>query len=126
MTKNNHQCIDISLRMIPTKLHFVANLSNIDYTLNQTFSAALFQHKGSRFILGFIENSSTLPQEIYIISQSVDNVVVRIRAPLDPTFAEITSVVSTDKVKRIALPSTVRMKKGEVTGKGECLRHLLT
>ena len=60
-----------------------------------------------------------MPPEIYIISQSVDNVVVRVRAQLDPTFAEINSVVSPDKVERIALPSTLRMKKDEVSGKGE-------
>ena len=97
----------------------------MNYTFNQTFFAALFQHKGSRFILGFIENSSTLPPEIYIISQSVENVFARIRAPLDPTFAEIFSVVSPDKVKRIELPSSVRMTKGEVSGKGEFFGHLL-
>ena len=85
------------------------------------FHAAFFESKRNRSVFGFVEVNSTLPPKIYIVSQSPEDVFITTRAPLDPTFEQIITVVLPDQVKCITLSASMRMSNVETGHKGNFL-----
>ncbi len=76
-------------------------------------------HLGTRFILGFMENNSTVPPEVLVIPQSTQTVNVTIRLPLQQGLLDVTTLIHRENVSSITLPISSRMSRDKVGSKGK-------